>query len=91
MGVNHTTKACTVLDYLASMSNVSVESPMCLPECDLFEFTTNIRVTKFDFQSVGDQYKKDYNDAVLLILYFETFYYEKITQYHESLQDFLCK
>ena len=55
----------------------------------LLNFTP--RVTKFDFRSVGDQYKKYYDDAVLLIVYFETFYYEKITQYHESLTDFLWK
>ena len=48
-------------------------------------------MTKFDFESVGELYKMAYDDAVLLILYFETFYYEKITQYHESLTDFLCK
>ena len=67
-----------------NLSKICIHISKCLLNCTL-------RVTKFDFRSVTEQYKKNIEDAVLLILYFETFYYEKITQYHESLTDFLCK
>ena len=57
----------------------------------------NIRVSKFDFVSgLASEWKDNgeaavLEDAAMLILYFETFYYDKITEYHESIRDFLCK
>ena len=100
MGINSTVKTCTIMDYLSNMSNSSHMKgrPVCLPACDVTDFSMNIRVSKFDLsQSAGQGYENAYyyengfGDAAILILYFETFYYDKITEYHESLTDFLCK
>ena len=71
--------------------------PRCLPECQLKDYSMNIRVSKFDFVSgLASEWKDNgdaamLEDAAMLILYFETFYYDKITEYHESIADFLCK
>ena len=97
MGINSTVKTCTIMDYLSNMSNSSHMKgrPVCLPACDVTDFSMNIRVSKFDWSGdtvlAGQQYGDAYEDAAILILYFETFYYDKITEYHESLTDFLCK
>ena len=93
MGINSRMKTCTALDYLANMSMTSYtkSNPICLPDCDLLDFSMNIKENKFDFKLVDQQTINAYKDAAILIVYFETFYYDKITEYHESLTDFLCK
>ena len=91
MGINSTIKTCTIIDYLTNITISSQDKPMCLPACDVIDFSMNIRVSKFDFESSGQTVQDAYGDAAILILYFETFYYDKITEYHESLTDFLCK
>ena len=91
MGINSTIKTCTIMDYLTNITISSQDKPMCLPACDVIDFSMNIRVSKFDFESSGQTVQDAYGDAAILILYFETFYYDKITEYHESLTDFLCK
>ena len=92
--MNSTAKTCTVLDYLSNMSDSS-NMKVCLPACEVTDFSMNMRVSKFDWSGdtvlAGEQYSDSYEDAAILILYFETFYYDKITEYHESLTDFLCK
>ena len=60
--------------------------PKCLPECELVDFITNIRVNR-----LNPSFPMTTNDTASLVLYYDTFAYDNITEYHESLFDFLCK
>ena len=63
-------------------------APSCLPECESVDYDANIRVNTFD-APYNEQVA--YNSGAVLILHYETFSYEIITEYHETLSDFLCK
>ena len=87
-GINHTLKACAPLESLQDETNefqrhVPKHVPKCLPECELIDYVTNIRVNRLGLENV--------DDLAVLVLHYETFAYDIITEYHESLSDFLCK
>ena len=86
-GINHTLRACAPLESLRrEPGSYKRKIPKCLPECELVDYTTNIRVNRLD-PSFGIQT----NDTASLVLYYDTFAYDTITEYHENLFDFLCK
>ena len=87
-GINHTLKACAPFESLLDESNefkkhMPKHVPKCLPECEVIDFIANIRVNRFGVENV--------NDVLALSLHYESFAYDIITEYHESLSDFLCK
>ena len=86
-GINHRLKACAPLESLQDESDKSNNHkpkriPKCLPECELTEYVTNIRVNKL---------RQGINDGAILVLHYESFAYDIVTEYHESLSDFLCE
>ena len=87
-GIHHRLKACAPLESLLDESDKSIKHkpkriPKCLPECAMTEYVTNIRVNKLE-QGYLD-------DGAILVLHYESFAYDIITEYHESLSDFLCE
>ena len=87
-GINHTLKACAPFETMKNEFKTKRHAPSCLPECEFVGYDANIRVNKFD-APYNDQVA--YNNSVVLILHYETFSFEIITEYHEALSDFLCK
>ena len=88
-GINHSLKACAPLESLLDESDKSNKHkpkriPKCLPECELTEYVTNIRVNKLG-------HGMDAMDGAVLVLHYESFAYHIVTEYHESLTDFLCE
>ena len=87
-GINHSLKACAPLESLLDESDKSNKHkpkriPKCLTECELTEYVTNIRVDKMEQGYLGD--------GAILVLHYESFAYDIVTEYHESLTDFLCE
>ena len=92
-GINHTLKACTPFETLQNEfdndenEEHKITTPKCLPECKFVDYVANIRVNSLNKLN---EYYAD-GDTSILILHYETFAYDIITEYHESLADFLCK
>ena len=86
-GINHRLKACAPFETMKNEFKTKRHAPSCLPECEFVGYDANIRVNKFD----APYNTAPYNGSAVLVLHYETFSYGIITEYHESLGDFLCK